>query len=184
MFAPKMFDYAKNTLKKLFAHHPSLVPNFSNSIYPAITFNCGPTTSCLEHADHGNAANMLCAISSAGTYNPRTGGHMVIYPLKKFWQFPPGSTILIPSATVAHGNTPTHAGETRFSITQYCSGGLLRWVEYGFRSVKALLAQPGGAQAKRDIDGDPGSRWAWALSLFSTFDELLGVDSGTARLKQ
>lgn len=118
---------------------------------------------------------MLCAITSLGDYDPTKGGHLVLYPLKNFYQFPPGSTVLIPSASVAHGNTPTMCGGTRMSVTQYCPGGLIRWVEYGFRSVKALLQEPQGAAKKREIDGPPGSRWAWALGLFSTLDELVGT---------
>lgn len=177
-----MFEYAKSTLKKLFQRHPTLSSNFTSSIYPAVTFNCGPTTSCRKHVDHGNAANLLCAITPLGTFDPTRGGHLIIYPLRRFYQFPPGSTILIPSSLVAHGNTPTMPGETRFSVTQYCSGGLLRWVEYGFCSIKTLLAQPGGAERKREIDGAPGSRWVWALSLFSTLDELLRDDAGASTI--
>lgn len=85
---------------------------------------------------------------------------------------------MIPSALVTHGNTPIQAGETRMSVTQYCSGGLLRWVAYGFRSAKSLLAEPKGAAKKEEIDGPAGSRWKWALSLFSTLEELVGNDTG------
>lgn len=168
-----MFLHAREALGKLFAHHPGLVPNFTNSIFPAVTYNCGPNTACLEHIDHGNAATMMCLITAVGDYNYRKGGHLVLHPIKRFYQFPPGTTAMIPSALLAHGNTPVMRGETRMSITQYCSGGLLRWVAYGFKTVKTLLAEPGGADRKREIDGPPGARWAWALGLFSTLDQLL-----------
>jgi hypothetical protein len=173
-FAPKIFDYCKATLKKLFSKNKgTLVSNFSNSIYPAVTFNCGPDTACLEHVDDANTAYMLCAVTSLGDYDPTKGGHLVVHPLQKFYQFPPGSTILLPSALVAHGNTPVAKGETRMSVTQYCSGGLLRWVEYGFRMVGELLSTPQGNAEKEKIDGPPGAQCAWALNMFSKLEELL-----------
>ncbi|KAJ7791104.1 hypothetical protein B0H13DRAFT_2394385 [Mycena leptocephala] len=41
--------------------------------------------------------------------------------------FPPGSTLLIPSALVQHSNVPIRAHEQRSSITQYTAGSLFRW---------------------------------------------------------
>lgn len=163
-------------MRKLFNANKNLQPNFSNSVYPTVTYNCGPDTECVEHVDHGNAAHMLCAVTALGDYDPTKGGHLILYPLKRFIRFPPGSTILIPSAMVAHGNTPIAQGETRMSITQYCPGGLLRWVEYGFRSCKSLLQEYQGAAKKAEIDGPPGSRCTWALGLFSKLGELVPKD--------
>lgn len=173
MFAPKLFDHCRSVLSQLVERHPGLTWNFPNSIFPTVTFNCGPHTACLEHTDHGNAAHMLCAITALGNFDPTQGGHLVLYPIKEAWEFPPGSTALIASSTLAHGNTPIRRGETRQSMTQYCPGGLLRWVAYGFRSRKSLMAEPGGAARQEEIDGPPGARWQWALSLFSKGAELV-----------
>lgn len=151
-------------MKKLVDHQKGLRWNFRNSIFPAITFNCGPTTVCVEHEDYGNAANMMCAITALGRYNPARGGHVVLYPLNEAYEFPSGSTILIPSSTLSHGNTPIARNEIRQSITQYCAGGLLRWVEYDFRSAKTLMAEKGGPERREAIDR---GRWQWALGLFS-----------------
>lgn len=93
----------------------------------------------------------------------------MIFPLRLIIEFPPGSTILIPSATIAHGNTPVRSGERRMSMTQYCSGGLLRWVEYGFQSAKSLLQQKGGARKRAELDE---SRLAKVMGLFSKSSEL------------
>lgn len=174
MFAPKLFDDCRKVLGQLAEHHPGLSWNFNNSIYPAVTFNCGPDTACLEHVDHGNAAHMFCAITALGDYDPTRGGHLILYPLKQAWEFPPGSTALIASSTLAHGNTPIRRGETRQSMTQYCAGGLLRWVAYGFQTRKSVMAKPGGAAKLEEIDGPPGARWKWALSLLSKGAELVG----------
>ena len=97
---------------------------------------------------------------------------MILFPLKLIIEFPPGSTILLPSGTMPHGNTPIRAGETRLSMTQYCAGGLIRWVDYGFQSVKSLLATKDGRERRAAIDGPPGSRWKRALDLFSKVEEL------------
>ena len=93
------------------------------------------------HVDTGNKANGLCAITALGQFDPKRGGHLVLAQLGLVIEFPPGATILIPSATVAHGNTPIQEGETRQSVTQYAAGGLFRWVRFGFRNEKALVRE-------------------------------------------
>lgn len=170
-YAPKVYEYTRRTLKELYDTYQWLEPNFDKSVYSSVTFNCGPETACLEHTDSGNAAHLFCAITALGDYDPTQGGHLVIFPLKLIIEFPPGSTILIPSATIAHGNTPIGPNEKRMSMTQYCAGGLFRWVEYGFRSAKSLLAQKGGQEKRNQIDS---SRAAWAINLFSKSKELAG----------
>lgn len=112
---------------------------------------------------------MFCAITALGDYDPMQGGHLVIFPIRLIVEFPPGSTILIPSGTVAHGNTPIRSGEHRMSMTQYCGGGLLRWVEYGFQSATSLLKQKGGAMKRAELDKP---RLARVLGLFSKCSEL------------
>jgi hypothetical protein len=56
--------------------------------------------------------------------------------------------VIIPSSTVPHGNTPTQPGEKRVSFTQYCSGGLFRYVQYGFRTMKDCLSMKPVLKAK------------------------------------
>jgi hypothetical protein len=114
----------------------------------------------------------MCGISSGGNYNYKRGGHLWLKQLKLVVEFPSGSSVLIPSAAVTHGNTPIAKGETRYSMTQYAAGALLRWAKYGYQSVKALLGQAGGKAKKELIDRDPEARAAWALGLFSKIDEL------------
>lgn len=79
---------------------------------------------------------------------------------------------MIPSAFVAHGNTRIQPGETRLSATQYVAGGLIRWVDYGFRSAKSLLLSKDGSEKRLDIDGPEGSRWKRVIGLFSKVAEL------------
>lgn len=85
-------------------------------------------------------------------------------------EFPSGSTILLPSASIFHGNTPIQPGETRYSFTQYCAGGLLRWVDYGFQSVKSCAINNPKLKAK--LDSLAGVRWKAALRRFSKVTEV------------
>jgi hypothetical protein len=141
-----------------------------NSIFPACTFNMGRNTVALEHADTGNLASGGCPVTSGGNYNPKLGGHIVLFPLRIAVEFPPGSTIIIPSSTVPHGNTPIQPNETRVSFTQYCAGGLHRWVEYGYQSMKSCALK--NKKLKDKLDALAGSRWLEALNRFSKLDEL------------
>ena len=63
-----------------------------------------------------------------GDFDPTKGSHLVLWECKLVIEFPPGSTILIPSAIITHSNVPIQAGEKRYSVTQYATGVLFRWV--------------------------------------------------------
>ncbi|KAJ6470721.1 hypothetical protein DFH09DRAFT_954632, partial [Mycena vulgaris] len=171
-FAPKLWRYYVNNLRLLFEHHDGLLHNFSNSIFPAVTFNLGPSVVTDGHFDFNNLMHGLCGVTSAGDFDHTIGGQIHLEQIKLVIDFPSGSGILIPSAFIAHGNTPIQEGETRFSLTQYAAGGLFRWIKYGFRSAKSLLASPGGPDLVASFDGVPGSRWEWAMGLFSKPEEL------------
>jgi len=109
--------------------------NFCNSIFPAASFNCGPQTIALDHTDFWNLSHGLCALTALGKYNYTLSGHLVLFGLKLAIQFPVGSSALIPLRCMDHGNTPICEGETQLSIAQYATGGLFRWVAYGFCSA-------------------------------------------------
>ena len=119
--------------------------NFPNSIYPAANFNFGPITVCVPHVDQANDPCNWCHVTPFGTFNPRRGGHLVLHTLKLIVEFPPGSHILFPSALIEHSNIAVRRRETRQSLTQYCAGGLMRWVACGFQTLADF--------AKRDPDG-------------------------------
>lgn len=171
-FAPKLYQYIAGILEALFGKHDGLVHNFENSIFPAISFNCGPTTVSLDHLDYGNLSHGLCALTALGSYDHALGGHLILFDFKVVVQFSVGSTALIPSGCVRHGNTPIQDGETRLSIAQYAAGGLFRWVAYGFQSIKSLTKTKAGDVRKRDIDTQAGDRWTLGVEMFSKFDEL------------
>ncbi|KAJ7841228.1 hypothetical protein B0H13DRAFT_1649273, partial [Mycena leptocephala] len=142
---------------------------FSNSIFPATTWNLGPDVVTEEHNDLLNFG--VCGIASGGSYNHKRGGHLYMKQLKLVIEFPSGSSVLIPSAAITHGNTPIAKGETRYSMTQYAAGALFDgqvWVQE--REGPSGAGRWGGEE--ETVDGDPEARAAWALGLFSKIDEL------------
>ncbi|KAJ7450906.1 hypothetical protein FB451DRAFT_1146267 [Mycena latifolia] len=171
-FGPKMFKQYVNDLEVLIEQIPALQHNFTNSIFPAVTFNLGPESVTFEHLDYHNNPFGWCGITSAGDFNPKTSAHLYLKQLKLVIEFPSGASSLIPSAIIDHGNTPLGPGETRCSITQYAAGGLFRYVRYGCKTAKELLAQSGGRQMKASLDGAPGERARWGLGLFSKLEDL------------
>lgn len=166
-FAPKMYrDYATK-LDALFEHYPELDYNWNNSVFPAASFNFGPNSASYEHNDHGNRAAGWCSIYCDGSFDPRYGGHLILRQFGIVVEFPPGSTVLIPSACITHGNIPVREGETRWSFAQYASGGLFRYVEYGLRSWANLSKSEKEKWAERRA-----TRWVEELSLLSRVEDL------------
>ncbi|KZP28311.1 hypothetical protein FIBSPDRAFT_668895, partial [Athelia psychrophila] len=132
-YSPKLYARYCDYLGRLRQHDPSLAWNFPQSVFPVTTVNFGPEAACYDHLDFGNAAAGWCAITAAGSYDPKLGGHLIIFDINKIIEFPPGSTILLPSSVMRHGNTPIQEGETRVGITQYAAGALFRYVDHGFK---------------------------------------------------
>ncbi|KAK7022235.1 hypothetical protein R3P38DRAFT_3317614 [Favolaschia claudopus] len=171
-WAPKLFKDYVTDLQDLFKHDPSLQLNFTNSIFPSVTFNLGPQSTAFEHLDDKNRALGWCAITSAGDFDPKKSAHLHLKELNTVVEFPPASTSFIPSAVIHHGNTPLAPHEIRYSITQYAAGGLFRYVQYKFRTAKKVLTE-GGENLKRLFDGVPGERHAAGINLFSKPEELM-----------
>lgn len=138
------------------------------SVYPACGLNLGPSTVTKFHTDPGNCPRVPCEITSAGNFDPDKGGHLVLEDLKLVIRFPPGSTIVLSSASIRHCNIPIREGESRYSITQFCPGGLYRWVRHGFVPACTL-----SEDQRRELDGDAELRWKEGWDLLSTPETLL-----------
>jgi hypothetical protein len=105
----------------------------------AAAFNLGPATVCDPHRDGANLSFGICSITALGHFDSERGGHLVLEELDLVIEFPPGSTILIPSAILTHWNTKISEGEKRYSFTQYSAGALFSYVENGMMSnIKAM----------------------------------------------
>ncbi|KAI0038045.1 hypothetical protein FA95DRAFT_1506120 [Auriscalpium vulgare] len=168
--SPRLYRHCNTFLWGIQEADPELRKPFENSVYPATTFNFGPQAATFPHRDSQNIPYGWCAVTALGDYDYTLGGHLVLWDLKLVIEFPPGSTILIPSAVLTHSNTPVQDGETRQSFTQWCSGSLLRWWTYGLRTEKTLAREaPVLATAFRKA---ASSRWEEVLGYFSTLSEL------------
>ncbi|KAF7965063.1 hypothetical protein HWV62_698 [Athelia sp. TMB] len=168
-FAPKLYSRYCDYFTRLLEHDAALKGgwNFENSIFPTTTVNFGPNAVCFDHLDYANAAVGWCAVTSVGDYDPVRGGHLVLFDIDTIIEFPPGSTILIPSSVMRHGNTPIQAGETRAGITQYAAGALFRWVDNGFMS-----AEDTSDEVKARMAAEAPGRFRKLLDLYSTLDSL------------
>jgi hypothetical protein len=169
-WAPKLHRYYVEKLSQLREEVPGLRQNFSNSIWAAATFNFGPQTVTFNHRDCANLAFGWCAVTALGRFDPKRGGHLILWDMGLVIEFPPGSTILIPSAVLHHSNVALQPGDVRMSFTQYAAGGLFRWVDQGFRTAAKFNAND--PKGKKRFDRESERRWDEGLGLYSTLPEL------------
>jgi hypothetical protein len=176
-------------MTKLREWNPALKSIVEDTAFAACTLNFGPRVKTLVHTDLKNLPWGLCAVTALGNYNPDTGGHIILWDIKKVIRFPPGltlflltviachtnvdvgsilppgSTIFLPSAVARHSNVDIAENEERMSITQYSAGSLFRWVDYGFKSVANYLKQVGQDVIQKKTD----ERWKNGLSMFTLY---------------
>ncbi|KAK7433538.1 hypothetical protein VKT23_020740 [Stygiomarasmius scandens] len=167
MWAPKLYKKYSDTMKNLKQHDPSFKFNWSTSIFAAATFNFGPQTVTYVHQDYLNYVFGWCAVTALGNYDYHRGGHLILWDLRLVIEFPPGATILIPSAYLRHSNTTIGPGERRYSFTQYTAGGIFRFVEDGFRTRASMSDRERKKKEKKARDGVSAG-----MNLYSTLAEL------------
>ncbi|KAI5824356.1 hypothetical protein K523DRAFT_253312, partial [Schizophyllum commune Tattone D] len=170
---PKIHSHYANLQQKLLGWKPRLRRrlHFKKSVWMCVTINFGPRTLCYPHRDFGNLAYGFCAITALGRFNPDLGGHIVLRELNLVIRFPPGSTILIPSALITHYNIDILQGETRYSVTQYTAGGLFRFVDHDFKLNEEYYAGM-SAPERRDAAAADARRWKEGVAMFSRLPEL------------
>ncbi len=164
-WAPSLHAYYSEKLGALYTNDPSLDKTFKSSVFASTTYNLGPRTICLPHKDFANLAFGLCAVTALGRFDPTKGGHLILWELGLVIEFPPGSTILIPSAIITHSNTSILPDETRYSFTQYAAGGLFRWVDHDFQKAEDFCASRTPEQLK-ELEELKKKRWLFGLSLY------------------
>ncbi|KAJ7044284.1 hypothetical protein C8F04DRAFT_1250227 [Mycena alexandri] len=170
-WSPRLFDYYASRMRCFYKWYTHLQRPFLNSIWSACTFNLGPRTCCIGHRDFGNLAFGWCSITALGDYDYTKGGHLILWDCGLVLEFPPGTTIIIPSTAVFHSNIPISVGEQRYSFTQYTSGGIFRWIEHGFQSEEAYFASLSPEERVKERE-EARARWEGGASLFCTLDEL------------
>jgi hypothetical protein len=121
---PELHRYYVNHLEPLHEHDPLLEHNFPSSIFAATTYNLGPKTVCFKHTDFANLPFGWCSVTALGSFDPKKGRHLILWDCHLVIKFPPGSTILLPSAILAHSNVSITSEERCYSFTQYTAGVL------------------------------------------------------------
>ncbi|KAF8134659.1 hypothetical protein K438DRAFT_1997695 [Mycena galopus ATCC 62051] len=165
--------YYRTTMDKLSGWNLQLWVNFpaATSVFAAVTFNFGPRTITYPHLDFANLAWGWCAIIALGRFDPDKGSHLILWDLKLVIRFPPGSTILIPSALIRHSNTSVQVNETRYSFAQYTSAGIFRFVENGLRSDEDVYS---GSLSEADHTARVvarQNRWLEGLKMYRRWGE-------------
>ncbi|KAJ7159362.1 hypothetical protein C8R43DRAFT_882012 [Mycena crocata] len=171
LWAPRLYEYYRQHSEALHNHLPHLGYVFGRSVFSCAAFNFGPNVWTFRHRDVLNVPFGWCAVQSAGPFDHTKGGHLVLWDLKLVIEFPSGALILLPSATINHSNVPVQDGDQRISFTQFTAGGLMRYVDNGFRTEAALKEEDPEEYAR--ICALKDTRWEMGLDLFSTMDELL-----------
>ncbi|KAJ7633770.1 hypothetical protein DFH06DRAFT_1004041 [Mycena polygramma] len=171
VFAPVLYAFYQVQMALIATWRPTLRWNFARSVFAACTFNFGPHAITVPHLDFGNLAWGWCAVTALGVFDPDVGGHLILWDLKLVIRFPPGSTILLPSALIRHSNVPVRAHERRYSFTQYTAGGLFRWIRNGFQTDEAFQrsATPVEQAARAK---EAAGRWEAGVAMFSTVNSL------------
>ncbi|KAJ7330276.1 hypothetical protein DFH08DRAFT_966845 [Mycena albidolilacea] len=170
-FAPILALFCQVQMGLLAQWNPALNWPFVDSIFAACTFNFGPRAITCPHLDFGNLAWGWCAITSLGWFDPDRGGHLILWDLKLIIRFPPGSTILIPSAIIRHSNIPVQPHEKCFSFVQYTAGELFRWIRNGYMTDEDFERTATAAE-KEARATEATTRWEEGVSMFSSIDEL------------
>ncbi|KAL1658545.1 hypothetical protein GGF50DRAFT_67011 [Schizophyllum commune] len=165
---PDAHEHYADTKKKLTDWKPRLARffNFPKSVWSCLTINFGPRTVAVAHRDFGNLSHGFCAITALGRFNPDRGGHLIVRELRLVIRFPPGSSIIVPSALFTHHNTDIGPDETRYSVTQYTSGAIFRFVEHGCQLDEKYYASL-DAEGRRAARKANSGRWKKGVAMFS-----------------
>jgi hypothetical protein len=150
---------------------PALNWSFVGSVFAACTFNFDPRAVTCAYFDFGNLAWGWCAITSLGWFDADQGGHLILWDVKLIICFPPGSTILMPSAIIRHSNIPVQPHEKHFSFVQYTAGGLFQWIRNGYMTDEDFLKNSMMVE-KVSREKAAETRWEEGVQMFSSIDNI------------
>ncbi|KAJ7804828.1 hypothetical protein B0H14DRAFT_2611985 [Mycena olivaceomarginata] len=114
LWAPQLYDYYFNYNKRLSNCFPELKCPFPKLVFSCAAFNFGSNVWTVQAPQHD---------------------------LKLVVEFPPGTLILLPSATIAHSNIPVDTGIECILFTQFMAGGLFCYMDNGFRTQANFAAE-------------------------------------------
>ncbi|KAH6866105.1 hypothetical protein BKA70DRAFT_1082829, partial [Coprinopsis sp. MPI-PUGE-AT-0042] len=171
MFAPNVYQYYHTRFSALLDERPELNRNFARSVFAAAAFNFGPQVATFPHRDCMNSPFGWCAVQALGRFDSTKGGHLVLPELKVAIEFPAGSLILIPSATLTHANHPFRKVRPGLHSPSFRQGVSFALLTYGFQTETELLIKDEDAYWR--VIEDKKLRWKRGLRLWSAVEELL-----------
>ncbi|KAK7436260.1 hypothetical protein VKT23_019224 [Stygiomarasmius scandens] len=167
-WAPKLHRLYAETIAEYQTEDPSFSKNFPGTAFMAATFNFDQQTETVEHLDYFNYIFGWCGITSLGSFDYTKEGHLILWDLKLVIEFPPGTSILIPSCYLRHSNTAVGQDKTRYSFTEYSAGGLFRYSDDGLRTRVSM-----SDSERKQREKEARARVVEGVDLYSTLDELL-----------
>ncbi|KAK7037207.1 hypothetical protein VNI00_011198 [Paramarasmius palmivorus] len=166
----------KKNPELIFPSHPS--PNggyWAARSYNTAGWNESGAAVTVRHTDFGNWAPGWCCVTAIGSFDPDKGGHLILWNVGLRIRFPPGCSILFPSAVITHSNERIQPEEKRYSVVQYSAGGLFRWVYNGFQTDESVLDGLKEKELKRWQE-DRRCRWKEGVRLYTKWYELVKGD--------
>ncbi|KAL1687700.1 hypothetical protein GGG16DRAFT_61569 [Schizophyllum commune] len=171
---PEIHKHYADTQTKLLGWKPRLrrFLNFPKSVWSCLTINFGLQTQTFAHRDFGNLSYGFCSITALGRFNPDRGGHIILRELRLVIRFPPGASIIIPSALLTHHNTRIAEHETRYSVTQYTAGAIFRFVEHDCKLDTEYYTGLDAAELQAARSANL-SRWRRGVAMLSRLPKLM-----------
>ncbi|KAJ7893750.1 hypothetical protein B0H13DRAFT_1625090 [Mycena leptocephala] len=117
-------------------------PAFKNSVFTTSEINFCDAPS-VSRQNYDAAFDTMEAFTSLGFYDHEKGGHLILPDDNKVIELPPGTTVLLPAGTKRFNFAAVGKREKRFLFRQFCSAGVLRWVEKGGRTDREFQAAAG-----------------------------------------
>lgn len=174
-YAHKIYKEYHVTHQEHLQRRPDLRSYFPKGVFAAFSVNMGPCSFSPPHMDADNCAYGWCPDTALGLFDPDKGGQLVLWDLRVVIRFPPGSTVLFPSALITHSTLPIQAHEERYAVLQFSSGGLFRWRNNGWCSDKSFLAHA-SAEQLREREAARVCRWKIDLQKFTRWQDLVQGD--------
>ncbi len=140
------------------------------NVFANASLNMGSSVRTVRHRDGKNLPYGWCGVLALGEFDHSVSGHLVLHDLKLMVEFPSGSWILIPSATLEHSNATIEKGDVRASLTLYSGGGLFRFLDNGFQT-EAQLKERAEDWYWENMEKKE-KRWEKGLGFLSTLEEL------------
>lgn len=139
-FAPRLFSLSQNVVNLIVADDPELFLPFDvpherrprdPTAFSTLSYDFGAAGSPPRLEEHDLLEGWR-AITALGNYNCRYGGDLVLWDEKRVFQFPMGSTVLVPAARMRISFTAVGDDETHYLVSQHTPAGLHRYVVNGY----------------------------------------------------